>query len=58
MTFINLTKPATGDTDYQDPDISPAGPRTTTPLDPDTARRNQQLVDQYAEHLYLSLIHI
>ena len=40
MTFINLTKPATGDTDYQDPDISPAGPRTTTPLDPDTARRN------------------
>lgn len=52
MTFINLTKPATGDTAYQDPDISPAGPRTTTPLDPDTARHNQQLVDQYAEHLY------
>ena len=52
MTFINLTKPATGDTVYQDPDVSPAGPRTTTPLDPDTACRNQQLVDQYAEHLY------
>mgnify|MGYP003363310066 CR=1 FL=1 len=33
MTFINLTKPATGSAVYQDPATSPAGPRTTTPLE-------------------------
>ncbi|MDO4632002.1 MAG: phosphoadenylyl-sulfate reductase [Corynebacterium sp.] len=39
-------------TPYRDPEISPDGPKTTTPLDPTIATRNQELVEKYADQLY------
>ncbi|MGP6175588.1 phosphoadenylyl-sulfate reductase [Corynebacterium sp. A21] len=35
-----------------DPEISPAGPSSTTPLDPDVATRNAELVAEWADKLY------
>ncbi len=37
---------------FRDPAISPDGPTTTAPLDPEIAERNQALVDEFAGSLY------
>lgn len=37
---------------FQDPEVSPRGPRTTEPLPDDVATRNRQLVEAYADDLY------
>ncbi|WIM67463.1 phosphoadenylyl-sulfate reductase [Corynebacterium breve] len=37
---------------YRDPEESPAGVTTTAPLDDDTLRANQELVDKHADALY------
>jgi len=38
--------------DLRDPEVSPAGPKTTEPLAEDTARRNADLVDEWADRLH------
>ncbi|GAB2497977.1 Phosphoadenosine phosphosulfate reductase [Corynebacterium atrinae] len=43
---MNLLSAAT-----RDPQVSPPGPHTTEPLDPETAQRNAELVDTFAEDL-------
>ena len=48
--MINLLQ---GDSSqYKDPEVSPEGPKSTAPLDEETAARNAQLVDEYADALY------
>lgn len=37
---------------FRDPEVSPDGPKTTQPLDPEVAARNAELVEQYAGALY------
>ena len=37
---------------FRDPSISPEGPKTTEPLPEDVARKNEELVAQYADKLY------
>lgn len=59
-TSINLLGGSAGGTgpgrgasrEHRDPEVSPAGPRTTEPLAEDIARRNAGLVEDWADRLY------
>ncbi|UIZ93429.1 phosphoadenylyl-sulfate reductase [Corynebacterium sp. CNCTC7651] len=50
--MINLLHTQGGGSGFRDPEVSPEGPTTTAPLDPETAQRNAQLVEEYAAELY------
>lgn len=41
-----------GSVGTRDPEQSPEGPSSTTPLDSDVAKRNAELVERYADELY------
>lgn len=41
-----------GSTGVRDPEQSPEGPRSTEPLPADVAKRNEELVERYADELY------
>lgn len=48
--MINLLGNTSGN--FRDPEISPGGPRETTPLGPEIRERNAELVEHYAHELY------
>lgn len=48
--MINLLGGSSGN--FADPEVSPEGPRETTPLDPEVRERNEELVQRYARELY------
>lgn len=54
MTFtqFNALGAQAGARGLRDPEQSPAGPDSTTPLEADTAERNAELVAQWADQLY------
>ncbi|AWB84739.1 phosphoadenylyl-sulfate reductase [Corynebacterium liangguodongii] len=48
--MINFLQGPSGS--FKDPEVSPAGPKDTEPLDPEVRARNEELVDTYARELY------
>lgn len=47
--MVNLLQPGKG---FRDPEVSPEGPTTTRELPEDVRRRNEELVNEWAEKLY------
>ncbi|QGU08435.1 Phosphoadenosine phosphosulfate reductase [Corynebacterium occultum] len=54
MTFIQINALGNqpGDRATRDPEQSPEGPNSTTPLPMDVAKRNAELVEEWADQLY------